>query len=32
MIVPKPVEVDHTINESDFQSLKEIFGQWDDEE
>ena len=32
MIVPKPVEVDHSINESDFQALRDIFGQWDDEE
>lgn len=31
MIVPKPVEVDHSINESDFQALRDIFGQWDDE-
>ena len=31
MIVPKPVEVDHSINESDFNALKEIFGQWDDD-
>lgn len=30
MIVPKPVEVDLSSNETDFQSLKEIFGQWDD--
>lgn len=31
MIVPKPVEVDHSINESDFQALRDIFGQWDEE-
>lgn len=31
MIVPKPVEIDHSINESDFQALRDIFGQWDDE-
>lgn len=31
MIVPKPVEVDHSINESDFQALRDIFGQWDDD-
>ncbi len=32
MIVPKPVEVDMSVNESDFEALKEIFGQWDDED
>ncbi len=31
MIVPKPVEVDHSINNSDFQALRDIFGQWDDD-
>ena len=32
LIVPKPVEVDHSINESDFQALRDIFGQWEDDE
>ena len=31
MIVPKPVEVDLSVNESDFNALKEIFGQWEDD-
>jgi len=31
MIVPKPVAVDHSINESDFQALKDLFGQWDED-
>ncbi len=30
MIVPKPVDVDVSVNESDFEALKEIFGQWDE--
>lgn len=31
MIVPKPVEVDHGINDTDFQALKDLFGAYDDE-
>lgn len=31
MIVPKPVDVDLSVNESDFNALKDIFGQWDDD-
>lgn len=32
MVVPKPVDVDLSINESEFESLLGIFGQWDDDE
>lgn len=32
MIVPKPVEVDMSVNESDFEALKTLFGEWDDDE
>lgn len=32
MIVPKPVEVDHSINDSDFNTLLDIFGIYDDED
>ena len=32
MIVPKPVDVDLSVNESDFNALRDIFGQWDDTE
>lgn len=32
MVVPKPVDVDLSVNESDFNALKDIFGQWDDED
>ena len=31
MIVPKPVEVDHSINETDFETLVKLFGEWDEE-
>lgn len=31
MIVPKPVEVDHSINETDFDTLVKLFGEWDEE-
>ena len=31
MIVPKPVDVDLSVNESDFNALRDIFGQWDDD-
>lgn len=31
MIVPKPVDVDLSVSESDFNALNEIFGQWDDD-
>ena len=32
MIVPKPIDVDLSVSESDFQALKDIFAQWDEEE
>lgn len=32
MIVPKPVEVDASINESNFKKLLGIISQWDDED
>ena len=32
MIVPKPVEVDASINESNFKKLLGIVSQWDDED
>ncbi len=32
MVVPKPVDVDLSVNESDFNALRDIFGQWDDTE
>ena len=32
MIVPKPVEVDASINESNFEKLLGIISQWDDED
>ena len=31
MVVPKPVEVDLSVNEADFNALKDIFGQWDED-
>jgi len=32
MIVPKPVEIDATVNESNFATLLGICNKWDDEE
>jgi hypothetical protein len=32
MIVPKPVEVDATINETNFEKMLAICGQWDDDD
>ena len=32
MIVPKPVEVDATINQSNFEKMLGIISQWDDED
>ncbi len=31
MIVPKPVDVDLSVNDADFQTLKALFGQWDED-
>ncbi|UKK52162.1 hypothetical protein L6472_06160 [Prevotella sp. E13-17] len=31
MIVPKPVEVDASVNESNFKNLLNIFNQWDED-
>ena len=32
MVVPKPVEVDATINQSNFEKMLGIISQWDDED
>lgn len=32
MIVPKPVDVDLSVNQTDFDSLMTLFGQYDDDE